>query len=522
MKLAHVALGIFALAGLATGCDQDRDGGEAEPADETKKKRKKKGEGTSPSGTAAPETLDLTKLHGEEPAFGGSLDVFGELTFGDIPGDHQSVEPSQFSDGWVGREAYNVLQRARKGEFPHKQVRTADGRVCLVFTENNIVRRAMLVRSATSPSEELAFSAAGGLIFWYANNRKKPLFEEWAYFFRNASMQRYDVKQEGRAREIDTTPGPQKFNDIISGARQCVQAAGAANPTPGTRLEPPPPPPAPSRAYHGAVAVSTTTDAWRIAYNYGTEAEARSHALAACSPSCTVRNVFGTGQCMSMVHGPGKYLSWSWGADNNSTAASAKQACEKEGHPSDQCAVQGTWCNNRADGTGAPPAPSPPPTPTPPPPPAPASTFTKVDTSVWQPRLGPKMKAGSTVVHDVFEGPFGPSPRSLFAVTRRPDDTFWIYVMGDDGKSWPAGPCAEPGLDLAHKIVAVSFFDADGDGSLDALVMATYHDHRGHGPYHKNILLKWTSLGLRRLLHLEPKIKNLDSVAAIRRTLGRA
>lgn len=93
--------------------------------------------------------------------------------------------------------------------------------------------------------------------------------------------------------------------------------------------------------------------------------------------------------------------------------------------------------------------------------------------------------------------------------------------MGDDGKPWPAGPSADPMLYLANEIVAVSFFDADGDGSLDALVMANYWDRRRHGPFHKNLLVRWTNHGLRRLLHLEPKIESLTSMKAVRSKLRR-
>jgi len=148
-------------------------------------------------------------------------------------------------------------------------------------------------------------------------------------------------------------------------------------------------------------------------------------------------------------------------------------------------------------------------------------TFAPVKAEVYNPRLGPKMKAGSEIAHTVFEGPFGPSPKSLFAITKRKDATFYVLVMGEDGKGWPAGPLAEPGVAHAHEVQAVSFFDADGNGTTDALVMATYISGRGGKAFNVNVLLKWTDLGMRRLLKLEPKIENLKSVAAVKKALGR-
>ena len=139
--------------------------------------------------------------------------------------------------------------------------------------------------------------------------------------------------------------------------------------------------------------------------------------------------------------------------------------------------------------------------------PAPAA-FSPVEPSVWK------------MAHKVFEGPFGPSPRSLIAIIEREDETYWVLVVGDDNKSWPAGPLAEPGIDRATKVPAISFFDADGNGTTDLLVMAEYTVGRGVVHY-KNALLKWTPEGMRRLLKLEPSIYDLRSVADIKRKLGR-
>ena len=149
-----------------------------------------------------------------------------------------------------------------------------------------------------------------------------------------------------------------------------------------------------------------------------------------------------------------------------------------------------------------------------------ARTFTVVEADAWIPRLGPKMWSGSNMAHSVFEGPFGPSPRSLFSIVRRKNDTFFVLVMGDDGKGWPAGPLAETAY-TPDAVTAVSFFDANKDGSVDALVMATYFSMGGGAvPFNSNVLLTWTSRGMRRLLRLEPKIAQLKSVAAVKRALG--
>ncbi|MEZ4442269.1 MAG: hypothetical protein R3B72_24455 [Polyangiaceae bacterium] len=165
-----------------------------------------------------------------------------------------------------------------------------------------------------------------------------------------------------------------------------------------------------------------------------------------------------------------------------------------------------------------PPAPVPAPVFVPPPPPPPAApTFVGVAEGEWIPRLGPKMKAGSRVAHQVFKGPFGPSPQSLFAVIIK-ESQFHCMVMGDDNKSWPAGPLHDD-FWLAHTVLAVSFFDADRDGTLDALVMMKIEDAAGT-PGSFNALLRWTNMGLRRMLNLEGRIQEANSVAKVRQILG--
>ena len=65
--------------------------------------------------------------------------------------------------------------------------------------------------------------------------------------------------------------------------------------------------------------------------------------------------------------------------------------------------------------------------------------------------------------------------------------------------------------------------DEDGDGTTDALVMARYTNPAGRVriTYFKNALIKWTSMGPRRMLNIEGRIRSLESVAAVRKALGR-
>ncbi|MBI4956668.1 MAG: hypothetical protein HY908_31915 [Myxococcales bacterium] len=178
----------------------------------------------------------------------------------------------------------------------------------------------------------------------------------------------------------------------------------------------------------------------------------------------------------------------------------------------------------------SPPAASAPPPPPAPPPPAPSGApplpglsgpgVRELPPVEWTPLLGPKMPAGSEVVHMVYEGPFGPGPRSIFAITRRGGDRLFAILLAD-GKAWPAGPLAEEETYHHGEVMAVAFFDADGDATTDALVVARYAVQRAPDPQYRNALLRWTDQGLRRLLKLEEGIRDLASVEAVRKKLGR-
>ena len=56
---------------------------------------------------------------------------------------HNELEPHYFDAGWVGREAMDVLNRARKRKFKHAQTVTGTGYSCLVFHNDRMVRRMM-------------------------------------------------------------------------------------------------------------------------------------------------------------------------------------------------------------------------------------------------------------------------------------------------------------------------------------------------------------------------------------------
>jgi hypothetical protein len=148
----------------------------------------------------------------------------------------------------------------------------------------------------------------------------------------------------------------------------------------------------------------------------------------------------------------------------------------------------------------------------------PSPAFRPLVATDWVPRIGKRLRVGAKVAHQVFEGPLGPSPRSIFVVTQEGEE-FYATVWADD-HGYRAGPLANNG-GRASKIPAVSFFDADGDGAMDALVMATYIPAAGGPEHYDNVLLRWNGTALVRMVNLEPAIAGLESVAAIRAKLKR-
>ncbi len=355
------ALGASLMIGLLTGCDalSGKDHNEDDAAeDEGKKKRKKKKDKEKEEAEEA--ELDINAEFGESASFGGAFDMFGDVMFGAT--SHDPYEPDNFSAGWVGRESMEVLKAARDGKYRHSQVRMASRRICLVFKDGNTVRRAMIASRRNAPTEELAFAANGNLIFWYRHNRKKKpdTFEDWAYFHRGNSLMLYQTRASGGHRHAENVR-PELRAHILRGARECIQASRAANPLPGAaRPTPAAPAPAPtptpggsngsasSAALHfGALAFSESGSAWRISYRKGSEQQAKTEALGGCKQAdCKVRATFTKGQCMSIIHGPSRLVTWGWANDNNAAQKNAIEQCTNRGNPEASCALQGTWCND--------------------------------------------------------------------------------------------------------------------------------------------------------------------------------
>jgi hypothetical protein len=347
------------LLGMATasvGCDasSDRDGdAAADEGSSTKKKRKKKKSDDDDA------EVDVASLFDKESSFGGSLDAFGEVMFGAV--EHNPHEPDNFSAGWVGKESYDILQRARDNEYQRSQVRTADRRFCLVFKENNTVRRAMLASSQGGPTEELAFANNGNVILWYRHNRdKQNTFEDWAYVHRGNRLALYQTRERGGLRETKNAPSD-TLAYVLGGAQQCVTAAKANNFIPGGTTAPPAPTPvspeptpgggnasgSPNDLHFGAFAFSQSQSSWRIAFRKSSEEEARAAALNGCKQSdCVIRTVFTRGQCLSVVHGPPPFVAWAWSTNNNEAQSAAIAECTKNGHPITGCDIKGTWCND--------------------------------------------------------------------------------------------------------------------------------------------------------------------------------
>lgn len=362
MGRLRVFLGLVGMVACVGACDalsskSDANDDSAED-DGGKKKKKKKGNKDDDDKATETEDIDVNALFGKDASFGGSLDDYGDVMFGAV--GHSPIEPDNFSAGWIGQESFDILKRARDGEFPHSQVRTADRRVCLVFKEGNTIRRAMLASTTSSPTEELAYASNGNLIFWYRHNRSKTdTFEDWAYFHQGQNLMLYQTRSRGGARQAENV-SPELKAHILRGSRECVQAARASNRLPGSAPAPvpvpvtPQPTPgggnssgAPQDLHFGALAFSESAAAWRITYRKASEQDAKNEALAGCKQAdCKIRATFTKGQCMSVVHGPAPQVTWGWANDNNTAQTNAIGECTKRGHGLDKCDVKGTWCND--------------------------------------------------------------------------------------------------------------------------------------------------------------------------------
>lgn len=304
---------------------------------------------------------DLDALS-KDASFGHHFDDFSTTTFGAV--DHSPVEPTNFSPGWIGQEAYNVLQMAKDGDLKGRTVSTGDGRVCLVFTDDrNMIRRAMLASRRYRATEELAFAQNGHAILWYRHDRDRDEpFEEWAYFHQGQQLGLYQSRKDRDPRKHEKAPrNLRKY--ILDGVKKCIQRSGAGNPIPGAAPPAAPTPPenggtndAQPQAddsgnggplAFGALAYSKSAAAWRLAHRKASTTDASKSALEGCSHSdCQVAETFGAGECLSVVHGPPPMVVWGKGGDANAAESAATQACSSKVTTLGGCEVKGTWCND--------------------------------------------------------------------------------------------------------------------------------------------------------------------------------
>jgi hypothetical protein len=89
-----------------------------------------------------------------------------------------------------------------------------------------------------------------------------------------------------------------------------------------------------------------------------------------------------------------------------------------------------------------------------------------------------------------------------------------------NGRAYHYGPFPHPAGDAATKITSVTFFDADGDKRVNAVVLAAYRSKSGATRHH-NVILRWTGSGIDHLPSLESRIAHLETIAQVRSVLRR-
>ena len=142
-----------------------------------------------------------------------------------------------------------------------------------------------------------------------------------------------------------------------------------------------------------------------------------------------------------------------------------------------------------------------------------AAKYREVPHDEWVSVVGPKLPRGATVAHKVFEG--WPTEKALFVLTKN-GNSFYARVFAD-GKVYKQGPLAGPGL-VGTSINAVSFFDADNDGKIDAGIVASYKQN--NEVKNSNALLAWTTTSIERMTALEPKVAEENTIADMRKKLS--
>ena len=365
-------LTVVVCSALAGGCSKDKTDG---PKDAPSAQAAASGAATgaaAASGAATGATAatgsgaavavgDEPTFYGDDAAFERVVDGAEHMASSRGAGPHSPEEPDFFDVGWIGREAQDALNRAKKKELARGQLSTSNGTPCLVFHQNKLVRR-MLVGNYRpgSPLEEFTFSQQGGLILWFASDHGDPATLAWAFFHRG-NLKLYQDKIGSGARAKKEPPAG--FDrTILATASDCLQRFGATNTAAPPAPEPPPeyeePPfvdepqpgeqPAPSggaRAF-GALAYSQPANRWGVASQRTSQAEAHSVAIQYCGRAdCKVLADFGQGQCIVVVHGPGSRPQVLWGYDRGVDGARSYAAneCSKRGLA---CTEQGAYCND--------------------------------------------------------------------------------------------------------------------------------------------------------------------------------
>lgn len=353
-------------AGL-TGCDALSSllgGDEAkESADDDDGDRKSSASEDSAKLSEEDSPLLKGSFFGDEAAFDGVAAIGDEFkgSLGAAP--HSPVEPDFFDAGWIGREAHDVLQRAIKKEFVHRGLRASDGRSCLVFHANGLVRR-MLIGTGQKGTqlEEMTFTREGRLVLWYRNNNHNttPTTRQWGYFHRGQAMHLYQFQATNEARQNLAAPEG-LVQHIVAASNDCLTRSGATNPlaSVGAPLPAPAPavvqPEAPSQGggpspepaiarVFGAIATSPTHHRWGVSVQRVSDAEAAQEAIKFCGRSdCQVKMTAGPGECISVAHGAGNWFAWGRASNLAGAQSRVQEECVKA---SQQCSVKGTWCND--------------------------------------------------------------------------------------------------------------------------------------------------------------------------------
>ncbi len=160
-------------------------------------------------------------------------------------------------------------------------------------------------------------------------------------------------------------------------------------------------------------------------------------------------------------------------------------------------------------------------------PPAPARrTVERVADSlvarVGRPRLEPNEEL---VDSQVFVGPFGPSPRTIFALVKHrygradnedtgPRVALWAVALYDSAGSQRRAPVEI--LDATpQQVAAVMFENVDEDAALEPVVIARYGDT---APFFFTAVLDWNGMGFSHL-DVESRLVGLQTAADVRRVL---